>query len=981
MHTNKKKAPTVSLRIKSDYWWIKSTYCLLALLLTVGHGPMLFSSVNSCDKNEPQVVSPTRVDLIHLETTIDDKSPTFRSLSVKRVNAAFIHTAFHKAHSFFLAPAVTGKLDHALARAHLAQETDNDCSKIVAKIQPLAPQTTLVNTADTPGVKTANPVYDASISHLSLMGALPVAVLNTRNPAYTAIPTGANQTIALVADPVFGTLVLTNVVQLKDSTGADTGGISGIAASSKLIFAAVNQTGNAFFGGANSGIALLAPTKTNLSPLDATTGLAGNVATGIVGPAGTNIVSPLGDNVILHWDRILQRLFIGLNVDNKGGGTSTANGLLVGRLGAATAPALTIESAMPDVMTADLALGSDHIIGHKKSANSALKVFIQHIKTMHTSTGKVYVIVNGQVQATGNNTPTKKVFALPLVHKQFPGTPLANNNDIGKITKKGNPDQDAVVTAGGDAVKANEPAAQVGGGVDAPAAIIGMFVHADSVYVHTIDDTKATTRGIFQSSALFGTNGLIRGWTPWQRVMGAPDQVWGAGLDLPTAQFWYLTKTDTDGDTVKVTQWNHKDNNLLGNLITKLTTEFPCCSAGIHQLFNFDEQTPGFKTNEFSMMVATGLGKVALIQTGKLDGGFFAPTSGADFVGGALADNVKVFSPQVLKDIGPICCADVSRFPSVSSLLFVGGYNGVAVLSKSDGLGWVNLDDAQFTAFPGDFTFKKLGSFKHVHKIVATRDHLYILTPQALYRIDLSTNKFKSISPTPLGAEVIATPQSLGLSACDSLLDFVVSSKLGLLATTAGLFRTVNDGDVQATIPEANKWIEIKTKAGFSLGPVTHLSFQSKIKGSFEEGGNLYTVAGNMSTDLATIVRFDIKDTSGPEIDDDTVAPICELKEAIDDPIRDYYYPFGEMRSAFVTDGTFGFNILPRHFDNTLLVAKINMESNLTKLRRSDQSFPIGLNPTTDGLQACNYNAGIPVQNTASGAWMLPGDWVVKINE
>ena len=46
----------------------------------------------------------------------------------------------------------------------------------------------------------------------------------------------------------------------------------------------------------------------------------------------------------------------------------------------------------------------------------------------------------------------------------------------------------------------------------------------------------------------------------------------------------------------------------------------------------------------------------------------------------------------------------------------------------------------------------------------------------------------------------------------------------------------------------------------------------------------------------------------------------------------------------------------------------------LTSIRAYDASIPLELDTSS-------YNAAIPVQNTASGAWFAPGDWGTRIHE
>jgi len=878
---------------------------------------------------------------------------------------AFLHSAFYTANYFYLGTNATGKKAYSVARTYLYNDTAVEGNPIKVGVAPLSPSTAFINSQGEGAQKKSNPVYNADIKSLTLQGSAPVVLLGTRNPAYTDAPTGADQTVCLVGDPDTGESVWVNTKALKDAGGLDTNGIVSIEGSRSYIFAAVSPNGGTF-GDANSGIAVLAPSAKGLESIDATTGKVGNKAQDAITPAGTDI--SVQNHSVMHWDQKLGRLFVGLEIST-GLGSSTAFSLLVGRLKGLREPLLTLEEALP---AAAVNSTTDYIVTYDGILDQDLK--IHHIKTMHTSTGKSYVIVCGNV----NSSDQKEAFALPIVNKQYPTVSLTNDNDIGKIAEKDDVDQSKVVSTEAQTTKKNSDAAIIGAG-NAPADIQKMFVKNDAVYICCIDNTSKATKGIFKSSAIFKENGLIRKWTPWERVMGAPDRVFGADIDDSTGNFWYLTeKTPTSGSTadyVKVTRWDTKDTNLLGNLRDAISEEFPKETGGIHQLFDFDTKTPCFSEDEFSMMIGTGLEKVALIRTGLDDGTSFAPTSGNDFVGANLSNNLKIYSNDALKSIGPICCAEVTK--GAEGWVFVGGYNGLAVLSDVDGGGLTTVDD--LTTNFNNFTFKKLGSFKNIHKIVSDDTYLYFLTPKAVYRIELDATKFDGVPTAALNAEIIAQPTYSNIPTCnqyDSFLDLIVTNKLGILATTSGLYRTSNGKNIadNVDVNEARNWTQVLTKAGNNLGPVTHLSFLRKPSTVEAKDGNFYAVAGNMSTNLSTIVRFDFADTSASAIDDNTVSAVGEKKERPANKTRDYYYPFGGFRAANKTDGTFSFHSLSKHFGDSNLFKKINMNSNLTSARFSDRTLLID-------LESDASNIGIPVKNSTSGAWMVPGDWGIRINE
>lgn len=871
----------------------KNYVALLTLLLQLGVNQNVFSSLSS----GPRSVGKTKLDGQEVEIAA-------RSIeTVTTTPLTFEPSVFQAANFFYLGAVSQDPLSYALSRVYLGTSCQDETIITSLNLGALAPQKAFVNKKQdeckSDNEKTDNPLYNATIAHLALSGAYPIVVPTT----------GGNQTIVMVLDTARGEFVLKNTEALKDAGGNQTGGISGIAGNASTIFAAVNHTGEGAFGGDDSGIAIVKSTGTELEPGDTVS---------VKTAAGSDPADiSLDDSVSLYWDGQIRRLFVGLQGETTAIG-AFFSGVLVGRFEGEN---LILEPVVP----ASAVSGTDKIVA---IAQQGTTIAIHNVKTMYTSTGKLYLIVNNSDQ----------VFALPLMHQEFSDGDFASNNKdlIGKLAQKGSISQEDAATTPADLLTSSDAAAKVGQ-ADTPGAqdVNNMFVLGDALYI-------CTAQGMFQSSAVFDEDGLIRDWTPWQRVMGAVDPVMNGFIDLDTCQYWYLTQTTNAYDTVKVTLWSQNDTNLLGNLQKKLVETFPQDTGGVHQLFNFDEKTPSFDVDEFSMMVATGYQKVALIRTGKDDGGF-VPTSGTDFSTN-IDDNVKVFNDAALKTIGPICCAAVSLSPDENEgWLFVGGYGGVAVLSDGSGDGWTALDDLNDLA---NFTFKTVGNFSRVHKLVCDDEYVYVLTPGALYRVDMIT----------LDSTIIAQPATLpSCTACDSLLDFILIDDVGVLGTTSGLYRT-----------SGSSWSEIKTASVYSLGPVTHLSMRSLSKGSFAGGGNLYAVSANMTNHLTTIVRFNVE--SG------NIEPITERKSKSSDPTRNHYYAFGELRTAMVSDGTFGFHSLPKHFGRTNYGRKINLTSTQFGIRVSDKALPL-----RTGSSA--HNAGIPVQNTASGAWIIPGDWGIRVNE
>jgi len=419
----------------------------------------------------------------------------------------------------------------------------------------------------------------------------------------------------------------------------------------------------------------------------------------------------------------------------------------------------------------------------------------------------------------------------------------------------------------------------------------------------------------------------------------------------------------------------------MGNgLVELLSKEFTQSNGGVHRVFNFDENTFGLRRNDgksicrSSLMVATGLNKIAVVKTGfyKHDNGngAFTPTD-VKFTKEEINQNVFVFEGDDLQNFGPVCCAELSRIADKNNgWLFVGGWGGLAVLRNSEnGNGWDGREDGEDVDF-AKFTFKKLNkkdksSFSQVRKLVADNcmdnQFLYIMTSDKIYRFIMGAKKFAIVPTEQLEEDEILPPPGVLL---DMIIYYSVNEDARLLvATTDGLFYSDKiDNSLADKVPT---WTKVTVAPDVPLaGPVVHLHFIDKQKGGYTTDGNLYALVADLSLSLATIYRFDVGVTGG----DPYINPIQEVGGAY------YFYSIGELRNNFVTDGALGYMMLPKHFDKTEFLRKFKMISSQSSIRYDEKSIDLD-------LDSDSYNVGIMVQNTASGAWVVPGDWGIRVNE
>ena len=346
-------------------------------------------------------------------------------------------------------------------------------------------------------------------------------------------------------------------------------------------------------------------------------------------------------------------------------------------------------------------------------------------------------------------------------------------------------------------------------------------------------------------------------------------------------------------------------------------------------LSNFDDQTPGFKSwnpaslyPAFSMMVASGLGTIAIIQTGdraNTNKSAFVPT--AAFVPTLVqsttptttgAANVFVFNNSTTQALGFITTAEVSRTQTsivppttkqpvyqTGGWLFIGGSNGVAVLCQSDGSGWntsSGLAGLANTDFPvNGYAFQQLTpptnvtpayNFSNILKLVSDGKYLYILTPSDLYRLEMNAHDFSTnaiINPARInriaGVDNAFTNDS-GTQVMDkdldSFFDLIVvdgtATTLGAkklaIATTQGVW--VSNAIADNFSLSNMHWNKNISKTGgqeIFLGPALSFDFLSAQRGGGTTDssgnnivdGNLYVTAIDYSFSNLVVCRFNVQ--------------------------------------------------------------------------------------------------------------------------
>lgn len=286
-----------------------------------------------------------------------------------------------------------------------------------------------------------------------------------------------------------------------------------------------------------------------------------------------------GDNAFMWRDESTNRYFIGLQnvsrgVSNTmtgaiGVSTSADGGVIAALVAGITNNAFSVNPILANpVHTAFATTDDKAIIGFYRTAGDSedYRANIYRACPMHTSTGRDYIIINGGVVTYDpvRNPTLTEVYALPIM----PGT---DTTHAGQLAKTNGTGAFTLLVAGTDPLitvnrshsspnfgtvnpfTAAERKAVVGADpryldpTQVGVAIQDMYIVGDSVVIAVAGDRGACEKeaGIFQSTALFDQNGLICGFTPWQRVGQAQaDAAYAVGFDVKTGNYMYLTTND-----------------------------------------------------------------------------------------------------------------------------------------------------------------------------------------------------------------------------------------------------------------------------------------------------------------------------------------------------------------------------------------------------------------------------------------------------
>ncbi|MBM3894526.1 hypothetical protein FJ366_02940, partial [Candidatus Dependentiae bacterium] len=483
---------------------------------------------------------------------------------------------------------------------------------------------------------------------------------------------------------------------------------------------------------------------------------------------------------------------------------------------------------------------------------------ILKVRSMYTKTdleapanNKSYLIFNGTnhagVATDGSGQGAvrlNKIYALPLV---------SSGTHRGKIATDSTHATAAVLapqTWSETADSAANYAKHVVGGGYLPthqrSVVTDILVSGRAVFVSVANPQGVTgRRGVFVSQALTDLDENLVGWTEWQCIGGANENIASLGYDASTDT---LIAVNHDSSFIQKIGWNTNEkitgvNSSRQNIYSFARALQEDFSAGTSKMYGMQFMSCYSNDHQDSthLFGAFGYNKIAL--------GFCTKNVGAFAVGSFRypykLDPTKymVFAQDTdLDQIKSIYC--IAAAPRLPGWVFAGGYRGLAVLRNgSNGRGWTSLPGSFADTNSGAYTALNSQTWKvlsavsgPVYKILVTTtvvNETSALAPlvicmgrQGLTGFVATEGKFKDSSPEALEAfntaEIFTDP---GEYMRDIAL---IGGKMFLVGTNKGLYlmQVSDTNDSFVASPTRIKY------QGALMGPIGAIKVTASVAGS-----------------------------------------------------------------------------------------------------------------------------------------------------
>ncbi len=412
--------------------------------------------------------------------------------------------------------------------------------------------------------------------------------------------------------------------------------------------------------------------------------------------------------------------------------------------------------------------------------------------------------------------------------------------------------------------------------IDAGNSLSKMFVVGDTVFAVIGGQYSATQApGTYASQAIFAPEGHIVAWSPWKRALGTDKQMNYSFVDFKSLTGMYVAAQAPSAtpqfNSIYQTTFDTSSN------FTPFLTVAQNAPNYIQGLFDFNASTPGFNS-QLSLLIATAYEKLTIGQTGANNGTAFGIKT-------MNSSDVLSFDSNQMGKKQALVAAEIAHNGN-DHWIFAAGSLGLLVLTdNTTGVSWTgNL--ANIAGLDAGQTWKKVGNFSFIKKLVWDTTSLYVLTNSHLYKIDLDPTKFNANPTTPLNANIVATASQLESNS--SFLDVIIDTGYCLLATTNGLYKI--DGSIQKImIPQGLP----------AVSQLIAISPDFNPQRSFKQLSNLYILNNTFATQQARIYRFAIQEGVLTPLPDMFAAQPASTSKGL----QSAFIIFNNYISSYFTDG------------------------------------------------------------------------------
>lgn len=874
------------------------------------------------------------------------------------------------------------KNDFAIA---YADRTDRE-------FRALAPEKVVLNNK----AEQSNPLFGAAIDHLVMLDRRPV-VVSHQAPSSLFLIDDRRNPLAVFQSPNLHDAQGRSAPKILSLTTIATDQLETLSMGSDLAVLAAVPNRRGSFDGDGSGIALAYYRQVKQGKdtfyawdvVNAVTGVSSFPEDGSVAQGNRALpfqkdtealminqpVSAISSVVDLHFDRELGRLYLATQVTSAAANNAGARGIIVASIfnGRVQYHAIAPDGAFTE---------AGQIVG-AKGARSRTSIY--KVRTLQTKTYLRYlIVVGGQGESPELD---QQVFALPLVENledpERHGT-LANIQ-VPPVDIFGEHHPYRFMTRV-YAVPAQRPEevfsmsstpARVGGSGILPGPITDIQIAGEAVFVscterHATNLDKAAP-GIFYSQPVCDALGRVSGWTDWKRAYSAQPTA-GCAYDSLAGIFWQLPQGDGTSSEVYRSQWTDGTDELSSFIMQHFNKE----KGGIQGLFDMPYTTQGFTTavdERLSVQVMTGFKKVLITQTGKQQQGLFAPyaqyhdtymSSDGSLSGFTGASNL-VCSGGALELVGPITSAAVVS-DGKAGWFVVAGVGGIAILANEQGIGWDATKGlaSQFAGLSSAASWRLISTTPFVRNLVVQDGKLFALSHSKLERFDITQDELRAGTLTSVILAELTQEQK---DSAASFSDVYIKGPLALLATSFGLLRSSNFADVRAQAMVT--WVSVPLAE--SVGSLTHQGPVTRffaIKPSSQDmADNVYLLNAYVGLDQSMIYRL-VVHLDHAQVTDESVKlfPDYVLKGT-----NSFFANLGEYRNYVVTDGSFIAISRSSHRQSQPIVQLLSPA--LKGGESARVRVPFLLLPTDA------QTVGGLVRSSATGSWMVPGDFGIRMQQ